>query len=394
MASIIKNISNWVSRLILSVQKGNTTREIDPEDVIAKEIDTLVQMIRERNEGLHSEEECREMIIDSFDRVRTRFSNELLDSVHTWPRYVKTAANCVDEPIQTLINYVDEHNYKKMTKSVTNLVYSKGLCNDPIVRNRVEKFAKAVYLHIVETIDPEDCPACLALGKAAQKEGDYSTAAQWYDRITKTEDSFNGITSLLSCYEEETKKILAAGKQSPIVNSELWGKVNELNSKSCALYEKWCNVMEECIESGEVTDKFKREYVDLMAGFARFERSRGNYDKSLELLKRIPDNYPDIYRVYCEEAMLYQFKPYKNKYYSLVKAVKAFRKAEDAINTSKENGTANAKSEKSILMPLANTLFKIGKYEEAVSICHRILMIDNTEKRATDLLNRISKMAS
>lgn len=111
------------------------------------------------------------------------------------------------------------------------------------------------------------------------------------------------------------------------------------------------------------------------------------------LLKKIPRSYPDINRVYAEEAMLYQFRSYKNRYYSLEKAIETLKKADAVIDSTETEGTAIAKSKKSILMPQANTYFQSGRYDEASDVCDIILKIDRKEHRAVNLKDRITCLA-
>ena len=137
----------------------------------------------------------------------------------------------------------------------------------------------------------------------------------------------------------------------------------------------------------------KREYVVLMTGYARFERSRGDYEKALELLYRIPRTFPEIYRAYTEEAMIYQIKSYKNNFYSLENAIEMFKRAEDVL-LYEGTPKSTAKSQKSILMPMANAYFQLGLLDEAKSICEKILKIDAKEFRAVNLKNKIVCMSA
>ena len=90
--------------------------------------------------------------------------------------------------------------------------------------------------------------------------------------------------------------------------------------------------------------------------------------------------------------MLYQFKPYNNPYYNTGKAIAAFIKADESINAVGLNCTVNVKSRKSILMPLANTYFNTGRYNDAITVCDRILDIDSNEQRAVKLKDRIADL--
>ena len=374
---------------------GEPVCKTDPAATITKEIDGLWEMVRQGDGVYDSETEPQEMIAKSFAKVKALFSNDILDSVYTWPRYVKVAVHCVEEPINELIDYVNEDNYIRLTKRLSDLSHSVHKGEENQVKVNMDKFSEAVYLHILQSIDPVDIPSCLALGRMHQKRSEYDVAKKWFEKITETDNFFNGVTALLSCYEEEVKSILFSNKNKSLHDSELGAKVKSLNEQQCSIYEKWCAIAEERINNEDGTqEQIKKEFVSLVTGYARFERNRGNYKKAFELLSRVPDSYPEVYRVYAEEAMIYQFKPYKNDYYSLEKAIEFFEKAENAINAGEKTDNYGPKSKKSVLVPLANTYFQAGKYEEAGSVCDRVLRIDDMEQRAIDLKNRIARLVA
>lgn len=376
-------------------KKEEPVSEVSPAEAITKEIDELWEVARKKDEGLYSEEECREKLIDSFNGIKAHFSNDQLDSAYAWPRYVKIAVHSIKEPVKELVTYVDENNYISLTKRLSDLSNSVYKGEEENARINMENFSAAVYLHILDDINPKDVPSCLALGRMSQRRREYDTARGWFERATETEDPFNGVTALLACYEDETKAVLLRGKNRYASDPELREKVRALNESQCSVYEKWCCIVEEHInDPDETTEQYKCKYVFFMTGYARFERNRGNYDKALELLYRVPKTYPGVYRVYAEEAMLYQFKPYRNSHYCLEKAIEAFKKAEEAINTYGKNDEYSIKSKKSILMPLANTYFQSGRYDEASRVCERVLEIDSKEQRAINLKHRIDHLAA
>lgn len=377
------------------VKKEEPVHEPSAAEVVTREIDELWKMVRERNEGdlPCSEADCRERIVESFRRIRGSFSDEQLDAAYAWPRYVKVAVHCTDVPVEELVEFLNKDNYIPLTKRLTDLHKSVCKGDDAEAIKNSERFSAAVYNYILEHIDPADIPSLLFLGRLAQKRGAYDEARGWFMRIMETEEPFNGITAWLACNEEETKRILSDGRRSYKRSYQLREKVKTLNDSQCTIYEKWCAVMEERITGGEsVSEQYKREYVSLVTGYARFERNRGNYEKAFELIERVPDGYPDMYRVYTEKAMLYQFRPYKNRFYSLERAIESFKKAYAAIE-GEDGRTACAKSRKSILMPLANSYFQSGRYDEAESVCDKVLKIDHREQRAINLKNQIACLA-
>lgn len=360
----------------------------DVSTVINEELDDLWSRFRERNEEGRYDIDLSKEISESFSRVSGRFSGEQLDSVHAWPRFVKIAVRSVNEPIAELVCYVNGNNYIYLTKHLSDLSKAVYKSEEEGVKNNMESFSEAFYLHILDTIDPRDIPSCLAIGRIAQRKREYARAREWFCRVIDEKDGFNGLTALLACYEEETKRELKKAK-----SSHAWEKVQELNKCQCAVYEEWLMKMDAVINaSEEISAQYKKDYVALVTGFSRFERNRGNYGKAYELLRKIPDSFPDIYRVYTEEAMLYQFKPYINPYYNTGKAIATFIKADESINAVEPNSTVNVKSRKSILMPLANTYFNTGRYNDAVTVCDRVLDIDSNEQRAVKLKDRIADL--
>ena len=388
----------WGSFLSLFTNSEEPVCDHSLAEIVTKEIDELWALAREKEENDDlSETMCRERITGSFEMIRNNYSDEQLDAAYVWPRYVKIAVHSVNDPIEELVHYVNEKNYICLTKCLTNLCHSLSKCENSRTEQNMDNFAKAVYLHILDDINPNDVPSFIELGRMEQRRGDYSEARKWYTRITETEQPFNGITALLACYESETKAYLSKCRGG--FNSDLSQyareRIKTLNRLQYEVYEKWRKIMETKIsQSDAVTEQYKRDYVALMTGYARFERNRGHYSKAFDILDRIPEEYPDSYRVLSEKAMLYQFKPYQNGYYSLEKSIEAFRRAEAAISDNDSAKHISAKGKKSILMPLANAYFQAGRYEEAGEVCDSVLGIDKREKRAINLKKRIACMAS
>lgn len=372
--------------------KQDIKKEVGAAETADVEIEKIWSVIRKkRDEGLDiSESECARMITDSFAKLRTQFSDDQLDETYTWPRYVKAAAHCCSEPIRDLVEYVTESNYIFLTKRLSDLVKSVQNSDHADAADNADHFANAVYMHILQTINPLDIPSLLSLGREAQKKKNYSDAREWYSKIVETDEPFNGITALLACCEEEIKTILSNSGSDYSRNPKIKEKVRELNSYQASVYEEWSRILKDRISRDEdVPEQAKKEYVTLITGYARLERNRGNYERAFRLLESASRTYPESYRIYTEEAMLYQFRSYKNRYYSLDKAVDTFKKAYTVISEGSSNASGNRKRRKSILMPLANTYFQMGRYEDASDVCDIVLLIDAKERRAIELKDRI-----
>lgn len=393
--SLLEGLKNFVCKITSKVlPQKMEQQEISVADAVTKELDMLWTMIKEQKEEKQSLSDAllEEKLGESFAKLREKYSDDLLDGVYAWPRFVKVSIAC-DNPVRCLVEYVTEENYISLSKRLSDL--SKSVCkgNDPKEVRNMERLSKAVCNHILENIDPTDVPSCLLLGQIAQKNGNYSEARQWFEKIVETNEPFNGITSILACYEEEIKEILRSGRRGSRGADEK-EKVRELNRQQSALYEKWYRIMDEKSSADKVDEEFEKEYVTLSTRYARFERNVGHFEQSHDILAKVPRTYTDIYRVYAEEAMLYQYRPYKNRFYDLEKAIETFKKAYDLACETGMQWKAGPKSKKSILMPLANTYFESGKYDEADKVCDIVLKIDSREQRALNLKTRIADLAS
>ena len=365
------------------------------EKMQENELDRLWEMQRKRAEGLCSEGECRESISESFTKMQDCFSKAELNGISIWPKYVKIALYAVEEPIFELLQYVKEDNYIVLTKRFSDLSVSIQR-EEEWIKSNAERFGKALYQHILEEINPEDVPSGLALGRYFQRRGEYEMAKSYYEKIMALDKNtaFNGVTSMLALYEEEIKATLKMSKKNKSAVEEK-EKANGLKNKQYEIYETWVGKMEEQMQRySELPEQYKRNYITLLSGYARFEKNRGNYNRAIALLKKVPEGFPDIYRIYVEEAMIYQFKSYSNPFYNIDKAIETFKKAEASMKDGEEMYALTAKNKKCILMPLANSYFLCGRYEEAERVCDQVLQIDQKETRAITLKSKIaSQMA-
>ena len=393
-------VDNFVSRVLKSIllnfqKKEEPDVEMIPAKRITKELDQLWEMRRKKEEGLCTEAECKESISQSFQAMQDLFSKEDLNSNHFWPRYVMLSIHTVEEAPLALLQYIREDNYIVLTKRLSDISASVYRGGEDKAKKNMENFAIALYKHILQEINALDHPSCLALGRIFQKRGEYEIAKFYFEKIIETDKPFYGITSILVCFGEEIKAIQSEEKKRSSSMSELKEKTKSIEEKQYEIYEKWSDIMEERIQnSPEVSDKYKKDYVALLTGYARFERNRRNYSKAFMLLKKVPENFPDIYRVYTEEAMIYQFKSYSNPFYNIEKAIETFKKAELSMNECEARNALTTKNKKYILMPLANSYFLSGRYEEADAVCEQVLQLDNKEQRAIALKTKIaSQMA-
>lgn len=373
---------------LIKYGKDKKVSSCDPAKYLNNELKKLRAEIDTR---MKTSSECEKLIVDSFVKSRHLLSKEKFEQLNAWPRYAKTMLYSTDTIIKELIDYVDASNYRVITKRLTDLFAAVVRENDTQMIERMNAFSETVFLHILDHISRNDVPVLLALGRNALNRKEYRDAEKWFTKVTETDDPYHGVTALLSCYETEIKELLTRDSHRSDFTARK--RIKELNNRQFAVYEKWCVILGEHLQDEATSMQDKKRYVAIMTGYARFERLRGNYKKAFELLDRIPESYPEISRVFAERAMIYQFKPYSNDYYDLEKAVRLFVKADEALCKESRTEPASPKSRKSILMPLANTLFQLNQYHEASLICDNVLKIDSREQRAIDLKKRIACLA-
>ncbi len=388
--------SSFLQRFFLLLTKKTVSvPKLSAVEATKKEIDALWYIIKDQKaeENHISNLDCSKKIVESFNRLKVNFSDEELDNAHTWIRYVKFAVQCEISPIEELVKHVSADNYIILTRRLSDLSKSIDKGKDENVIKIMEKFYEMVCCHIINNINFMDVPSCLFLGRTAQKQKNYAEARMWFSRVVETDNPFNGLTALLACYEDEIKTLLSSNRKRVAPDTTALEKVHELNERQAAIYEKWYAIMKNRIDDGEnITEDFKKKYVSILTGYSRFERNRDNCEKAFELLKEVPIAFPDIYRIYSEEAMIYQFRSQNNPYYSLNKAIETFHKAYVALSEGKTTDASNAKSKKSILMPLANTYFQSSQYDEAKKICDKVLEIDDKEQKAIRLKHQIMEV--
>lgn len=359
---------------------------------VNKAVDKLWDLINAAGDQHSSEDYLKGKVTKSFAKLRLRYPKDLLDNAHFWPRMVNIAIRASADPIQGLVDYVDDGNFKVLTSRLGTLYRSDLNTSDKAVMKKLDVFSEAVYHHIIEHIHNDDVPSLLALGKIAQRRGEYPVARSWFRKISDPDAMLNAVTSIIASYEEEIRKLLPKMKRGKKLDMSIMDQVKSLSEAECALYDKWLAITKERLEQAdEPSEKDKADYATIIAGYAKFERNRGDFDKSMSLIEMVPADYPEYYRVLKEEALLYQCKRCHNPYCNLERAAETFSKAYDALL---ETNAASVLTQKCILMPLANTYFQMGAYEEAMQVANKILKLDKNEKNAHDIKKKILSVSS
>ena len=311
-----------------------------------------------------------------------------------WSRFLKMAVPYMSYIPDTFMTYINESNYVLMTSVFQKM--AKGTLKDRDLkeyeRSHIYGFMETFYKYLLEKF-PEDRPSMLALGKAYEGKNDYATARKYYMDFMELADTpyNNGLSSLLASYENEVKKLLKDREGDRTENLQ---RVHKLDGIMKATYEYWEQEVREAAENG--SDDRRREYIAFITHFSRFEIHQNRFEHAYELLSSVPDDYPNLFRVYGELGMLYQTKGRfkENTYYDLDKAIESFCKAE-GIFMNVGIGQHDAKtSEKCILVPLANTYFQVGRITEALEICNKVLLLDSREWRVKELKKKIQEQAA
>lgn len=345
-------------------------------------------------DGHGDQEACAALVSEVFVLFMTEHKVKEGGFPYFWSRFLKMAVPYMSYIPDTFMTYINESNYVLMTSAFQKMV--KGAMKDKDLkeyeRSNLYGFMETFYKYLLEKF-PEDCPAMLSLGKAYEGKKNYATARKCYLDFMELADTpyNNGLSSLLASYENEVKNLLKDREGDRYENIQ---RVRKLNGIMKATYEYWEQEIREAAENGG-NDR-RGEYISFITNYARFEIYQNRFDHAYELLSTVPEDYPDLFRVYGEMGMLYQTKGRfkENTYYDLDKAIESFCKAEE-IFLSVGIGQHDAKTrEKCILMPLANTYFQVGRKEEALEVCNKVLLLDSQEWRAKELKKRIAAQAA
>lgn len=329
----------------------------------------------------------------SFSKIRDKAESEkYLNTV--LGSFVMFCAKKADDIPYSMLEYINRDNYR------TLFDYVKNWSNRELKKDADERISllavKVICDHILSFIDENDIPALMQMGMICKSEKDYPKAQEYFKRIISLPGGYNGITALADCYNDEVCE-LAKMNKGPERDPQISEHIFEINSKLEQLFIDAISDMEEMIKNGSMSDKelndLKTRYVSLSCKYARLQKKRGRFDMSMNILDSIPADYNEYFRVLLEKGLLYQYisKPAEsNRYFDLERSIETLRSANEMLKGMSIKGNLNS-VKKSILMPLANSLFMAGDYSESMKICETVLELDKYEKNAKQLMNRIKK---
>ena len=332
------------------------------------------------------------MISRSFNALKEQYSKNIKYINIAWIRYLNFSASLTTDIPYALLDYVDDGNYKILFNLLKNH-YDKPHNN---AYGNLQEFAQKICKKIIKEINSQDIPSMLFIGQIYEECENYNSARAYYSKAATECDCFNGAISLINSYENEIRNLLDRKFQ---YGEDVGDKIAAFNKRIDELYNEWQNKLQnKCNDVANEQDKKDAEvqYVTLMTKYARHEKDRKDYESAYDILVKIPENLSESYRIYFEMGLLFQTSGTKyksNKYYNPQKAVGMFKKAYRIV-MDETVGEENKKVIKSILIPLANTLYTMKNYIEALNVCHKVLEIDKREKNAYKLIDKINNEAA
>ncbi len=390
---MLKKIFKHLQSALVSLFKRNKEQENIPvNELLSEEAFALEQAVKKAKEENCGEDIIKKKIEESFCKMTDTYPKKILEENYIWSRIVKLATKFIKEPLTILLAFADESNYKTLYKSTVDLLAHRYRNQTPHSTDKIsntENFLYAFCHYILDNINPTDAPSYFMLGEAEEKKHDFAAARKYYEQLVNIDSaSFKGIVSLISSYTSEVKYLLAESHEKSSRHA-VNAKIRRLNHEQQKLLERHLIISEHKACLPEASEEDKLAHLTLTSLAVRLERSLGNYAKAFSLLEKIPEDYPEIYRLYLEKAMLFQFKPYENDRYDLTLAIMYFNRAHKAFLPLKKNDKNGIVTLKSILMPLANAYHKNGMDDNALHICDEILRIDKNEYRAQNLKNQL-----
>lgn len=310
-----------------------------------------------------------------------------------WAKFLRYTATRTRVMPESLRVYVCKDNYRRLFDTLYK--FESGIRKKMGNGEALHSFQSFIYeicQKVLTEIDPEDGPSCLYAGNYLMEKDDFTGARKYFERLMETNNGFNGLTSLLSSYEKELRDVLRKkGRAESSEQADLNERLSEINDILEGIYNSQIEMYKKRIADADDLMKenmeIKYQYMVLLSKYARFEKNRTNFRRCFQILEQAPLDYPGRYRILTEKGMLFQTPGSIHRYnpfYDTDKAVVAFQRALQLL----EEGGESLKARKSVMLPLASTLFACEEYDEVISICNRVLREDMQEQNAQNLRER------
>lgn len=399
MKHFFKELFAKIGKLLTGSKGNDIVTEQEPSflKVVSEDIDCVRELIEEEIAKGNESVDVWTPLADSFKKMVEVSPNDHQMN-KAWMKYFGFAVKYVNHLSPVLLEWLTVENYRTIFSLVKNTVkhYMGNMAKrktDDINYNKIDAVLQ-LSDYILDKFNPNDIPAYMMKGQLLRVKGDYRMAEECFKRVMQQENGFNGLISLLDCYNEEQMLLLDEVKTTE-PNDDLKKRLKALRKKTRQMFvDKEYELRTYLMGHGDDVEA-KVHYMTLITKHARWERNMKNYQTCDQMLQSVPEDYPEYYRILTEMGLLHQFRGSKsmpNPYYNVDRAIELFEKADQLLEKQQELTNDVACARKSVLIPLANSYVMIGRIDEARRACMRTLDIDPNENKAKDLLHKLEIM--
>lgn len=399
MKHFFKELFAKIGKLLTGSKGNDIVTEQEPSflKVVSEDIDCVRASIEEEIAKGNESVDVWTPLADSFKKMVEVSPNDHQMN-KAWMKYYGFAVKYVNHLSPVLLEWLTVENYRTIFSLVKNTVkhYMGNMAKrktDDINYNKIDAVLQ-LSDYILDKFNPNDIPAYMMKGQLLRVKGDYRMAEECFKRVMQQENGFNGLISLLDCYNEE-QMLLLDGVRTTEPNDDLKKRLKALRKKTRQMFvDKEYELRTYLMGHGDDVEA-KVHYMTLITKHARCERNMKNYQTCDQMLRSVPEDYPEYYRILTEMGLLHQFRGSKsmpNPYYNVDRAIELFEKVDQLLEKQQELTNDVACARKSVLIPLANSYVMIGRIDEARRACMRTLDIDPNENKAKDLLHKLEIM--
>ena len=395
MNNVIKAFLNQICRWFGGSEKS-TVEEKEPNflKIVAGDIDHVRVLYEEKLAKGEEQVDIWELLADSFTRMKAVSPSDRQMN-QAWMKYFGFAVKYGSHISPVLLDWLTEENYRTIFSYAKNTVrhYMGNVGKRKTEDINLDKIDAIIQLcdYVLEKFDSSDIPAQMMKGQLLRVKGDYPRAEACFEGVMQQKNGFNGLISLLDCYNEE-QILLWEKTRAKGADKELKMQLKALRKKIRDLFEAKEYELRTLLLENEEDTETKIHYMTLISKHARWERNEKNFQDCHRILQTVPEDYPEYYRIVLELAFLHQCRGNKympNPYYDLNKAIELFIQADQIMEAIYDGSDELKRARKSALVPLANSYALVGKYEEAGQACKKALDIDPKEARAMELLQKM-----
>ena len=297
--------------------------------------------------------------------------------INIWNKYFSLSIKFCDTLPPPLFDFVNTDTYKSVTARLKTMHNSMRRILKDEEKLRFDEFSISIYRNII-TIVPNDIAAGVDLAKTYLDSGEYEQARILYKEIEDIHpDDEKYQVNMINTFLREIRDLK---NTTPFFHSDYSEKAITLKKEIIIRFE----------------NLIKKYPTDMnIFSYSRYLKDIGDFQNVITMLQKLPD---ESVRKHIELGMLYSSNSIKyESIYDLSKSVKHFLYA---LNGYDKAQNQNKHLLMSILMPLANACFTLGKYEEVITNCQKVIDLDRYQvqahelkKKAFDALEKMSMQA-